>query len=153
MEPIICWNNTHGSQISRDMKILVLKKWLYLPMDSSSCMTNKYLDLLSLETSNIYRLELDRYNQKLILDSTLNQKKKCSLPIKVIVGKLEGYFRQKGINLFNFSGNGVPDKRNNFLLIRISKILNKILSKILILMFFISISLGFNFFSVCLFFL
>ena len=122
MEPIISWNNTHGIQISRDMKVVCLKKWLYLPKETSSCMTNKYLDLLSLETTTIYRLELDRYNQKLILDPTLGQKKNCKLPIKVIVGKLEGYFRQKGIPLFNFPGTGYPDKRNNFLLIRISKI-------------------------------
>ena len=121
MEPIISWNNTTGTQVSRDMKIVVLKKWLYLPKDTSSCMTNKYLDLLSLETTTIYRFELDCYNQKLILDPTLSQKKKCSLPIKCIIGKLEGYFRQKGIPLFHFSTTGLPDKRNNFYLLEFQK--------------------------------
>ena len=122
MEPVISWNNTHGAQISRDMKIVVLKKWLYLPKETASCMTNRYLDLLSLETSKIYRLELERHNQKLILDPTLsNQKKKCSLPIRVIISKLEGYFNQKGIQSFNFGNNSLPDKRNDFLHVGISK--------------------------------
>lgn len=114
MEPTYSWHNTQGLQVSKDMKIAVLKKWLYLPKENASCMTHKYLDLLGLQNSNIYRLEWDRYNQKLIENASLSQKKKCSLNVETIIGKLQGYFMTKGIHCFHFPGDTKADKRNIF---------------------------------------
>ena len=111
MEPVIRWQNTNGIQISRDMKIVALKKFYKLPKETSSCMTNRYLDLISLQTSSIYRLEWSRFNEKLAIDPTISHKHKCALNVAVVIAKLEGYFRQKNIPLFLFGNNALPDKQ------------------------------------------
>ena len=50
----------------------------------------------------------------LIENASLSQKKKCSLNVETIIGKLQGYFMTKGIHCFHFPGDTKADKRNIF---------------------------------------